>query len=337
MNANTLKEKIANFPASIRESASGYNHEKLLSLLTYNETKAFAEQGEIDLAQSLCKEYEKTIKLSRQLNFNSASAIYQQVDIEAESIGISKIYLYVKQHALSTKAYYYFKQEKYELAKAVTIECISIINHLVKQGCYSLRFRCLGQNENIAKLYFAAGNWQQAGDLFGNILTYLSQGYTDGLIGDFFTERTYSEKYSSLNQTFMNVMFNLGARHLVHFSLERDHDEKVLFELLFRNSLYKESESDKMLRNWLDVKKTFFNSEWSDFLAGSIRFMSEPMSKDFDFLKLSLAYNLVLYINTHVPIENRKGLLSEIRSYITDRLATRDASRDILCNQFLIQ
>ena len=339
LKMDVLEDEIDRFPVSLKDPISKYNYEKLVSLLTNKELEAFTGQGEVEVAQQICREYEKTIKLSRQLDFASASDVYQAAEMKTEDIHSSIVYLYIKQHALSTKAYYFYKQGKYTLAKAITIECINIVDYLVKQGCYSLRYRCLGQNENIAKLDFLAGNWQQAGHIFGNMLVYLSKGYSEGLIGEFLTDQSYSKKYAALDEAFLYITFNIGVRHLIHFAIKQEDEEGALFKLLFGTSFSPSpsGEFSNVISYWLDTKQAYFDHQYADFLARLVEFVNEPMSKDFDFLKLSLMHNLISYTKTHVSDEQKRTkILTKIRFYITTKLLIQDETLNTICRKTFV-
>lgn len=292
-----LSSDIDSLSPSLSSPICSYNIEQLNRLLINRELQPFVREDERELIDQLVNSYSSTIKLVNQRKFTQVEKVFKQTDSRINTISTNETYLYLKQSGLSAKAYYQFRRGNYKLAEFLTLECIAIAEFLIRKGVKALRYRCLNQNKNLAKVHFEEGNWQKGAELFGGILEYLVSGSSNKLVGEYCLSHKHSDIHKILNEAFVLLVFHVGVQHLLTFSLKGNKEQDVfdsLFTNFFQSHIEKmEVEEGKIIAQWLNAKNHFLQNRHSDFISNAVAFMNYPMSRDFDELKLSLADNII--------------------------------------------
>ncbi len=327
-----LAGNLKAFPEATPESPLLYNHVKLLRLLQRQELLRYTDEATADEAIQLVGRYGESTNLLNRRRFDEALSSVWQVD---ELIGErfkGEIYLFAMQWGLSVKALYYHKQQSYDRAFALTLECIALNDYLVRAGFSTLLFRSLEQNVNLSRICSRTGGVERGANLFGDLLQYLLNGESGSLHGSVFADPQFWQATPYLREATAFETFKRAVYLLIECKTRHPAGESELFGALFgRIGTFEITTPERQVfYNWLYLKKLYYAGEYGQFLGDFTEFMEEPLSKSFDLLKLSLLQN-VIRLTEDAEAANKDFCLGEITDFINRKLDVHADLKALVC------
>jgi hypothetical protein len=328
--AGTLKA----FPEATPESPLLYNHVKLLRVLQRQELLRYTDEATANEALQLLVRYSESTSLLNQRRFEEALGNAREVD---ELIGEKfkgEVYLFAIQWGLSVKALYYHKQQSYDRAFAITLECVALNDYLVRAGFGTLLFRLLEQNVNLTRICSRTGAAERGANLFGDLLQYLLNGESGGLYGSVFADPQFWRATPYLREASAFETFKRAVYLLIEHKKHDPAGECELFGALFgRIGTFEITTPERQVfYNWLYLKRLYYAGEYGQFLGDLTEFMEEPLSKSFDLLKLSLLQN-VIRLAEDGGAASRDFCLGEITDFINHKLDVHADLKALVCGE----
>lgn len=257
--------------------------------------------------------------LFKSTNLEDSFKKYLEIEQQIECTSSGNQYLYQKQRALSVKALYYHKIKNYDKAFVFTVECIAIIEYLLKQGMYTLSARCFEQNKNISKVFFKSNQTELGNKTVKKLLRYLFNGeYKDGLFGNIFSDSSFWNKNPDIRESFAYETFLSVAEDMIKANLNNRLDflpNEWNIDLNFEI----DNPNKQILYNWITVNKHLKNLNYQEYFDSLTSFFKQPCNKDYDILKISLLIDFTKLVSK-TDFENMEFVMQNVNDFFTHKI-----------------
>jgi hypothetical protein len=238
-------------------------------------------------------------------------------------------YLYTKQTALSVKSLYYYKINSLKRAFSATLECLSLNEYLLRCGIFSLLFRCVEQNRNLAKIFLREQNTRLAYPLLFNIFNYLFNGKADGLYGTVFNENFIWNKNTALRESYCYELFLLTAEDIL--KINQKSESFIPTEWYINLSFEVDTRERQYLYNWIFINDQLRKENFKEYFDGLLYYFQEPINTSYDILKISLLHDLnCLADQSGFP--NKDCFKKKVREFVSISLSKYKNYNEILFN-----
>lgn len=315
-----LSAAFEQFPASTPESTMLYNYIKLQQILQKKEMQAFTDDtGLIERAITLSAQSGQAVKVL-QTDTEEGLRMYEEAAKRMEDELPGYVYLFAKQWAQSVKALYYYKRKEFRQAFALTLECLTLNECLVREGVGTLIFRCAEQNRNLSRVLLKMGEGDKGTALAGNLFKYLVNGDGQGLYGTVFREEQFWSAIPYIREGFTYEYFRGLVSVLVKENPFDQEKKKKLFYQLFGGITFEVTTPDRQaMYNWLFMKNLFYEEHYAEFIESFTEFMQEELSQVYDVLKISL-FQDVTYLIQKWSFNDDGHLMQKIKHHLDNKL-----------------
>nr|WKN34028.1 hypothetical protein K4G66_16735 [Tunicatimonas sp. TK19036] len=258
--------------------------------------------------------------------------LYQAIGQKVNESLCQELRAFVKQHSLSILALYHYKKQDHKMALNLTLECLSLNEVLTTSGYSMLIYRCLGQNENIVKIFFTNGEWKKATHLLGSMLEYQCKGRSAGLYGTIFNSGT-QYGLALLNEVFTFSVFRYSIMNFIKLSTNnRDITHELFHLLLWRiTDIEGDTDAKKLYKFWIGITQDYLANRYEEFTSKFIYFMNQPLSFEYDFLKLSLCDQVIQMVKQTKSYHERE-LVNKLTHSVVKKLQIKDSYKTLVCS-----
>ncbi|WP_142688158.1 hypothetical protein [Chitinophaga polysaccharea] len=316
-----LLSEIESFPPSLEESTLPYDHNRLILMLREKEIYKVcdATKKDYELLNQYDKQFGKVVSnLVKGIEMEAAFEEYLAIEKQIEQEISGNLYIYARQMALSVKSLYYYKTKRYDIATAVTIECVAMNEYLVRQGLYTLVFRCLEQNKNISRILFRSGDEEAGNALLVRLFDYMLNGGDRDLYGVIFKEPAFFERQAYIREAYAYECFRMIVEDMIRFPGKGGHQAN--FVPWYLQLDFEVNTTDRqILYNWIYVSRQLWENNYEHYFESLLTFLKEPVSQLYDVLKLqqAIAASKVIKASDH----REKGkIIDAINTFITTKL-----------------
>lgn len=325
---------VPSFPKSTDEPFFDEEKEKLFLDLHRKELKEICginyqdTSGDTNILKALTEIVKELI--SKNTNLEDSFKKYLAIEQQIECTSSGNRYLYEKQRALSVKALYYHKIKNFDKAFVFTVECIALIEYLLKQGMYTLSNRCFEQNKNISRVFFKSNQLELGHKTVKSLMCYLLNGeHKEGLFGSIFNDNFFWNKNPEMRESFAYETFVSVAEDMVrsnlndHFNfLPNDWNTDLNFEI--------DNPDKQIMYDWITVNKYLKNGSYEEYFDSLTYFFKQSYNKHYDILKISLMIDFTrLTIKT--DFENKEFVMEKNNDFFNHKVI----SNKNLCNTLI--
>ncbi|WP_019991136.1 hypothetical protein [Rudanella lutea] len=329
-----LTERFPQFPSANHAPKPAHDDRKLWTLFVDKEMAALMPPDEYSRAKEVTTYFFRAVDLLKTRQMHDAGALLRQGAEGLQTLTHPYAHLYARQFQLSADALYAYKEGRYDLAFAQTVECVSLNDYLVRLGCPSMLFRSLEQNINLCLVYSRQGDVAAERRVLNGLIRYLLLGETESsLFGTAFTDsaaQLQSGYLAFVAEGCLKTYAATAAGMLVRTAGANPEAEKSHFEDLLGNigEFATPTLERVVLYNWLYLKRVYFRGAFDQFAQEVAEFLSEPYERRFDVLKFSLCQNLLYGLQTRAI---RAPLLeARIQTYIHTKLSYKPGQSNFL-------
>jgi hypothetical protein len=314
---------IPSFPKSIDTPLLEEDKNKLLMTLHQKELMEVCGISKEKIAN--CDNIlEKLVKIVNELlsaneNLNDSFKKYLEIEQEIEGSFSGNQYIYAKQRALSVKALYYHKIKNFDKAFVFTLECVALVEYLLKQGMYTLNTRYFEQNKNISRIYFKNNQLELGNKTAKSLMCYLFNGeQKEGLFGNIYKDNLYWSKNPEIREFFAHEAFTSVTENMVRSNLNNHLD-------FFSNEWYIDlnfeiSNPDRqIIHNWISINRHLKNLNYEEYFDSLTCFFQQSYNKFYDILKISLLIDLTKLINK-LNFENKEFITEKINVFFNHKI-----------------
>ncbi|WP_293785069.1 hypothetical protein [uncultured Pedobacter sp.] len=314
------------FPASTNESTMVYNYNKLMNILQKKELfELIGNQDQIDAAHKLSAQFgDIAHDIVRGGPKGLTLDTYEALEKEIEDKLSGDPYIFSKQWGLSVKALYFYKKGDYKKAFDFSLECIILNEYLVREGLFTLLFRTAEQNKNIVRVFFRNGDWEKGASLAKDLLSYLFNGDKGGLYGKIFGEIAIWKEIPYVREGYAYECFRAIVSLMIHFEKRWEKKNVDVFSKIFSTLEFEMDTPDRqIISQWIFLFNLSREGKHVDFLREFILFMQDPLSRQYDILKISLFIEVRELLKTSHYLQS-EALLHAINNYMEKELNVKE-------------
>ncbi|KAB7727303.1 hypothetical protein F5984_21995 [Rudanella paleaurantiibacter] len=329
-----LTERFPEFPSAEQAPKPVHDDRKLWTLFVDKEMTALMPADEYSRAKAVTTYFFRAVDQLKTRQMESVGALLRQGVEALQTLTHPYAHLYARQFQLSADALYAYKEGRYDLAFAQTVECVGLNDYLVRLGCPSMLFRSLEQNINLCLVYSRQGNVAAERRMLNGLIRYLLLGETDSaLFGTAFADsvpQLRSGYLAFVAEGCLKTYVATAAGMLIRTAGANPEAEAGHFEELLGNigEFAAPSLERVVLYNWLYLKRVYFRGAFDQFAQEVAEFLAEPYERRFDVLKFSLCQNLLFGLQSR---SIRAPLLeARIQTYIHTKLSYKPGQSNFL-------
>jgi len=192
-------------------------------------------------------------------------------------------------HALPVKAYFHYKKYDYQLAEQYLIESITGSSSLIRQGFFMVECHRVQQLHNLARMYFKRKQFEHAGWIICEALSYLAQEKIPGIASNWSVDAMRRTPLSLRSDMLLQLALETAGE-----LLPPTQQQITLHHCTFGYSLDLAPglEACEALSRWVKLK-SMLSSGMPDesFISSAVDFITSTSAK-FDILKLALVVDM---------------------------------------------
>ncbi|WPV01572.1 hypothetical protein SNE26_07270 [Mucilaginibacter sp. cycad4] len=296
-----LLSAVEKFPPSLNESTMLYDYNKLAQILREKELSNLVKDSEmLELAHTLSSKFNPLTQqiLQKSISNDQILLLYQEIQQEIGQQLSGLLYIFATQWGYSVIALLYYKNGDYHNAINKSLECIILNEYLIRSGVSTLLMRAAEQNKNVIRVLFRSNDWKNAGSYAHDFLMYLFNGNCEFQNGQIFFEKKFWKKNEYVREGYCYECFRSIVSLAIHSEKQLGVSAQDLFTHIFSNLDFEINTPDRqIIYEWLQLKKLCFSGEYGKFKNEFVAFMSTPISKIYDILKISIILDVQNLLN----------------------------------------
>jgi hypothetical protein len=248
------------------------------------------DKHERGLLSAIASDYEKALTLSRNNDIAEAGLYLNNANREQAKYPLASLmYSLLELHGLPVKAYFYYKNNEYDIAEQLLLESIQSSGSLVNDGFYMVECHRIQQMHNLARMYFKRKQFEHAGRIIAEALLYMTR--------EKIPDTRASWNVAALRQNPMSLRTDMIlqlALETIGELLPPTQQQPEIYHAVFGN--WSEPlpglAACEPLDYWIKLKNLFLsgNSDES-FMEAAVDFVMTAPSR-FDILKLALIVDI---------------------------------------------
>lgn len=188
-------------------------------------------------------------------------------------------------HALPVKAYFYYKNYDYQLAEQYLIKSVSGSSSLIEQGFFMVECHRVQQLHNLARMYFKRKQFEHAGWIISEAISYLAQEKIPGIASNWSIDAMRRTPFSLRSDMLLQL-----ALETVGELLPPTQQQEAFHQSVFGNSLdlVPGLAACEPLSRWIRLKSMATSGMPDEsFVTSAVDFITTTPAR-FDILKLAL-------------------------------------------------
>ena len=319
-----LLSEVEKFPPSLNESTMQYDYGKLSQILQDQELLELVDDKEmIELTHNLSRKFNPLTQqiLQRSVSDKHILAVYLEIQREIEQKLTGPLYIFASQWGYSVLALLHYKNGDYQVAINKSLECIIMNEYLIRSGLSTLMMRASEQNKNIIRVLFRSTEWKEAAIYAHDFLSYLFNGKCSIQKGQIFFEREFWKKNEYVREGYSYECFRSIVSLIIHYEKKLNVSAQDLFISIFSSLTFEVNTPDRqIIHEWLQLKKVVFSGKYRKFNKEFVSFMSTPMSKIYDILKISIILDLQNLLNASEQTQITKQIVDSLDEFMFKEL-----------------
>jgi len=319
-----LLSEVEKFPPSLNESTMLYDYGKLAHILQEKELINLVKDNEmLELAHTLSRKFNPLTQqiLQKSVSDTEFLMLYQQIQHEIEKQLSGPLYIFATQWGYSVLALLFYKNGDYHNAINKSLECIILNEYLIRSGISTLMMRAAEQNKNVIRVLFKSDDWKNAGNYAHDFLMYLFNGRCELQNGQIFFEKKFWKKNEYVREGYCYECFRSIVSLAIHSEKRLGVSAQDLYTHIFSNLDFEINTPDRqIIYDWLQLKKLCFSGEYRKFKNEFVAFMSTPISKIYDILKISIILDVQNLLNNSGPTQTMKQIEGSLTEFMLREL-----------------
>jgi len=312
------------FPPSLNESTMLYDYGKLGQILQEKELVSVVKDTDaIELAHVISRKFNVLPQMIVKKSASGAEILklYHEIQQEIEDKLSGLLHVFATQWGYSVLALMSYKNGDYNHAINKSVECIILNEYLIRSGISNLLIRAAEQNKNVIRVLFRSADWKTAASFAHDFLMYLFNGTCKLQKGQIFFEKKYWKKNEYVREGYCYECFRSVVSLVIHSEKRLGVSAQDLFTHIFSNLDFEVNTPDRqIIYEWLQLKKLCFSGDYGKFKDEFVAFMSTPLSKIYDILKISIILDMQNLLNNSEPTSTTKQIDEHLTEFMFSEL-----------------